>query len=366
MVEYAGDFEWRGEGEEAELVLYASGDRAADNALERALPAARLPGVESPVYAAASPEGFGLVAASASHAAPDLVSVPERGLLLAADVMVEDLGMPPAELANLVLRDLAGAGSSLPPLTEARVRRMCDEGAPAAAEDGLIEEEDLPFLDEASGYADALGRQAITAGTRGQEDEVRANVTVVSETLDADGAETLGLEAGMLALVVRIGAGDLGRVGLGGHRDRISGRILAGADFGAREVLPAAPADSEEAADLLVASAAAANFADGRAARALYVIRRSLGDAAGRLGLRAAWRIGGLETPEGLLAHRRGLATVVEGQVLVSGGSVAVGTGNMLGSAPPFGAPEDDGSHPWEEAGILERWAELWPTEGGA
>lgn len=46
-------------------MLYATDD----SAFERVLPAARLPGVESPVYAVASPSGFGWVAASATHAA---------------------------------------------------------------------------------------------------------------------------------------------------------------------------------------------------------------------------------------------------------------------------------------------------------
>jgi len=38
----------------------------------------------------------------------------------------------------------------------------------------------------------------------------------------------------------------------------------------------------------------------------------------------------------------------------------------MSESVPPFGAPEDDLRHPWEVAGVLERWADLDPTEGGA
>ena len=84
MAERAGDFEWRAEGDEAEVVLYAPDD----SALEHVLPAARLPGVESPVYAVALSQNFGWVAASSTHAAPDLVSVPARGLLLTAGVSI--------------------------------------------------------------------------------------------------------------------------------------------------------------------------------------------------------------------------------------------------------------------------------------
>ena len=78
MAEHVAEYEWRGEGEEAEIVLYAPDDPA----FERAMPVAKLPGAESPVYAAASPQGFGWAASSATHAAPDLLSVPISSLLL--------------------------------------------------------------------------------------------------------------------------------------------------------------------------------------------------------------------------------------------------------------------------------------------
>jgi hypothetical protein len=82
----------------------------------------------------------------------------------------------------------------------------------------------------------------------------------------------------------------------------------------------------------------------------------------GPLPLRAAWRIGGFEERSGTVLHRDGLAASQEGEVLVSGRSVAAGTGRMLESAPPFDvAEEDDGRWPWEEAGILARRALLEP-----
>jgi len=364
MVEHSGDYEWRVEGEETELVIYASAPDVAEAALERISWITRLPGVESPVYAAASPTGLGWAAVSASHVVPDLTSVPARGLLLVADVPAENLAVPPKEVMNLILRDLGEVG--LPPLNEAGVRRICEEGAPAAAEDGLIEEDDLPLLDPAAGDADALGRRVLTAGLREWDGPIEVDVKVVVEILDAEGAETLGLEPGMLALVVSTGAGDLGRLALAAHRERILGRIRGGTDFGAQDDLPAAPAEMEEAADLLAAVWSSSNFADGRAARTLYALRRVLEEFAGQLNLRAAWRVGGIENREGPLVHRRDLAAAGEGEAVVSGGSVAAGTGKMSGSVPPFGAPEDDGRLPWEEAGVLERWAELSPPESRA
>jgi tRNA-splicing ligase RtcB len=359
MVEHAGDYEWRGEGEGAEIVLYAPEDSVAESAFGRVANITRLPGVESPVSAAASPEELGWAAVSESHAAPDLISVPARGLLLVADAGT--LGIE--ELPRLVSRRLSE--TNLPRVTGAGIRRICEAGARAAAEDGLIEEEDLALLEPLAGDADALGRREISAGTRDWWD-VPGNVRAcrVGEVFDAEGAESLSLEQGTLALVVSAGAGDLGRLARAGHRQRILSRIQDGADFGAESDLPAVPAETEEAADLLTATFAAANFADGRAALLVYALRRALRELVGGLSLRAAWRRGGIEVRGGSLAHRRNLVAAGEGDVLVSGGSVVAGTGKMSASVPPFGAPEDDGRHPWEKAGVLERWAELEPTEG--
>lgn len=348
MAELAGDFEWRGEGENAEVVLYAPDD----SAFERVLPASRLPGAHSPVYAAASRHGFGWVAASGSHAAPDLLSLPVRGLLLAADVSVESLDVPPEEMPRLVSRGLSEV--RLPSLGGANVRRICEAGASAAAESGLIEEEDLAYFGVLPGEPDSLGRRALSAGTRDPlSGEARAYA--VGEILDS---EALDLSPGLLCFVVRAGAGDLGRVALAAHRERILSRVEGG-DFGADTDLPAAPAGTEEIADLLTAVWAASNFADGRATLFLYALRRVLGDVAGKLGIRAALSIGGVEDRDGLLVHRSELAAAEGGSILVSGSSVVRGTGKMMGSAPPFRAPEEDGRWPWEEAGLLERWAEL-------
>jgi tRNA-splicing ligase RtcB len=361
MVEHAADYEWRGEGEGAEIVLYAPDARVAGSAFERILPAARLPGAGSPVYSAASPEGLGWAAVSASHAAPDLTSIPLRGLLLVADAALESLGVPPEEVPRLIPRRLSEV--RLPRLTGAGIRRICETGARGAAEDGLIEEEDLPLLDPLAGDADSLGRRAISAGDRDWDRPGEAYAYGVGEVLDAEAIDSLGLERGAFVLVVSAGAGDLGRLALAGHRERIAGRVRGG-DLGAEEDLPAAPVEAGEAADLLAALYAAANFADGRAALLVYALRRALEGLVGGLTLRAAWRVGGIEERDGSLVHRSNLAARGDGEVLVSGGSVVAGTGKMSGSVPPFGALEDGGGHPWEEAGLLERWAGLDPPEG--
>ena len=364
MVEHADEYAWSGEGEGAEILVYAPDEKIAERAFERTLPAALLPNVQSPVLTAASATGFGYVAASTSHVAPDLISPPVRGLLLSADATAENLGMPPQDVMNFVLRGLAEAGPSMPSMNEAAVRRACEEGAASTAEDGLIEEEDLAYLPPVEGDPDALGRRALAAGTRDWEDRFGLDVAVVGEVLDTEGAETLDLRPGMLALVIRVGAGDLGRLALAAHRDRIFTRIRAGVDLGAEDDLPAAPAESEEASDLLAALRAAANFADARAARAVYALRRVLGDAAGGLDPRASWRVGGVEERDGFLVHRRDVVAAGDGEPLISGGVVVAGTGKMWRSTPPFGVPEDDGRWPWEEAGLLERWAALDPTVG--
>jgi tRNA-splicing ligase RtcB len=357
LAEHAAEYEWRGDGEEAEILLYAPDDAA----FERALPATRLPGVESPVYAAASPEGFGWTAVSSSHVAPDLLSLPTRALLLVAGTRSENLHVDARDLANRMLRDLPEIGSRLPSLNEAGVGRLCESGARAAAEDGLIEEEDLRLLGALPGDADALGRRSLSSGPRDWQEATIPELGVVSEVFDTDGAESLGLEPGVLAIVIRVDGGDLGRLALAAHRERLQARQE---EFGAMLDLPAAPTESGEAQDLLAALHAAANFADARAARTVWTLRRLLGEAAGGLDIRAAWRVGGVEERDGRLVHRRGLALVEDEGALACGGYVALGTGNMFSSAPPFGVFEAEGRWPWEEAGLLERLAAVDPPEG--
>lgn len=365
MTEHANEFEWRREGEEAEVILNAPDASLAENALERALAFARLPGVASPVHAAASPEGFGCVAASGSHASATLLSASERGALLVVDAAGS--ARPSSEeltglATRVAMRELSTARTLAP--SEAFVRRLCEEGAHAAAEEGLVEEEDLGFLSPAAGDGDALGREALAAGVGGWRElpgTVRALVVV--EVLDSDGADELGVERGSLALVVQSGAGELGRLALAAHRDRVRARS---GEFGMRAESAAAPLESGEARDLLAASGAAANFADGRMAMVLHAVRRAVGEAVGEPRLRAAWRIGGVEESGGVATHRMGLASVADGRAFVSGGVLGCGTGNMSLSAPPFGVEERDGRHAWEEAGLLARWARMEASEDGS
>ena len=356
MPEEFGDFEWRGEGGEAEIALYAPDAATAEGALRRALSAARLPGVRSPVHAAASDRGFGRVAVSGTHAAPDLFSAPEWGLLLVADAPVEALGVPFSEAPRLLARRLAEV--ALPEkIGAAALRELLEAGASWAAGEGFIEEEDLaPFVSRA-GDPDALGRRALAGGARDWARPGDVRVFRVAEVFESEGAGELGLEAGALAVVAGAGAEDLGRLALAGHRERISSRSLSG-DFGDKPDLPAAPAETGEARDLVAASAAAANYAAGRAALIVWALRRAMRDT-GELRLRAAWPMGGLEERDGRLVHRDALAAVGEGEALVAGHVVAAGTGKMSGSAPPFGVAGVSGGWPWEEAGLCGSLAAL-------
>src|SRR5918995_2936601 len=178
------------------------------------------------------------------------------------------------------LRELPEVGARLPSLNESGASRLCESGARSAAEDGLIEEEDLPLLDVRPGDADTIGRRALAAAPREWAGGVEADLRLVTEVLDTEGAESVGLEEGALALVVRVDAGDLGRLALVAHKERILSRLRSG-DYGATPELPAAPAGSGEAEDLITALYAAANFADARAARALWMLRRVVGGPAG-------------------------------------------------------------------------------------
>ena len=362
MVEHAADYEWRGEGEKAEILVYAPDAATAEQTLERALPAARLPGATSPVYVAASDSGFGWVAVSETHLAPDLFSALAWGLLLVAGVTPVDLGVPIGEVEGLILRNLSDA--ALPRLGEREVRRAAESGALWAAEEGLIEEEDLHLFEVADGDADSLGRRAVALGARDWTRPGRVRALRVAEILDSEGAEDIGLNPGALALVVSTGAEDLGRLAISGHRERILARVWGG-DFGAMADLPAAPVDTEEARDLMATIAAIKNYAAVRATLTVYALRRALKDA-GALALQAAWTVGGSEERDGRVVHRSGLAAAGVGEVLVAGRTVAAGTGGMMRSAPPFGVSEEDGRWAWEEAGLLSHRAVLEPLGGGA
>jgi tRNA-splicing ligase RtcB len=290
------------------------------------------------------------------------MSVPEWGFLLVADVPVESVGAP-EEVPRLISRRLSEV--ALPGVRgDAEVRGISESGARWAAEEGLIEEEDLSFLPPAAGDADALSRRSLLAGA---QDWTRPGVVRafrVAEILDLEGAEETGLDVGALALVVSAGAEDLGRLALASHRERILARV-SDEKFGAPVDLPAAPVDIEEArdllADLFAATYAATNYAAGRVALVVYALRRAFREDVGALRLRAAWMTGGLEERDEAVIHRNGLAAAGDGEALVSGRSVAAGTGGMLRSAPPFEAQEEGGRWPWEEAGILARWAILEP-----
>ena len=352
MVEHAADFEWRGEGEEAGVTIYAPDAAAAQRALEEALPAARLPGAESPVEAAASRGGFGSVVVSGTHASPDLFSAPRWRLLIVAELPVSSMGMPPEETTRFLSRRLSEV--SLPGIGEAGVRELSESGALWAAGEGLLEEEDLSFFTAGpasrTGDADSLGRRALAAGARDWTRPARVGAFRIADILDSQRAGEAGLEEGAFALVVDVGAEDLGRLALAGHRERMVERTIHG-EFGSPEGLLVAPVDTEEAADLLSADGAAAGYAAGRAALILHALRRALGDLT-PLRLRAAWPVGGLVGLGGRHVHRNGLAAVGEGGLFVSGLRVAAGTGRMFDSAPPFGVPEELGGWPWEEAGV--------------
>ncbi len=356
------DFEWRGEGENAEIVLYAPDAPIA--AFEKNLLATRLPGVVSPVYAAASSFGLtrsfgwesnlGWVVASETHVAPDLISAPEWDLLLTADAPVGSLGAP-EEVPRLIRRRLSEV--ALPNINDAGVRRATESGALWAVEEGLIEEEDLPLFDVGAGDADALGRRALAAGAQDWTRPGQVRALRVAEILDSEGAEALGLDREALALTVLAGGEDLGRLALALHRERIFARA-SGGDFGSPDDLPAVPMDAEEAQDLLAATHAAANYTAGRAALVVYALRRALG-AVGTVNLRAAWAVGGLEERDGRTLHRNRLAAVGVREAIVAGSTVAAGTGAMYQSAPPFGPGFEEDRWAWEEAGLLERVAVL-------
>jgi tRNA-splicing ligase RtcB (3'-phosphate/5'-hydroxy nucleic acid ligase) len=366
----AGDYEWRGEGEEAEIMIYAPDAPTAEAAFEASLPAASLPGVVNPVYTASSfgharsagsNLDVGWVAASGTHVAPDLFSAPARGLLLVAASSTVALGVPPGEIQDFITRGLSEV--ALPRLGEAEARAAAEGGALWAAEEGLISEEELALFGVlTTGELDALPRRALSAGARDFDRYRSLEIYQVTEILDTEEADALGLNPGALVIVTSTAPEDLGRLTLAAHRERILERVWR-EEFGATAELPAAPLGTVEASDLLAAVQTIANYSDARAALRLYALRRALAETGG-LELLAAWRLGGLAQESDVILHRQRLAATSTGEALVTRNFVATGTGAMRESAPPFGPDLEEGRWAWEEAGLLERVAALGPAGG--
>lgn len=340
-MERAGDYEWRGEGEEAELVLYTS----EPSAFDRLEIAGHLPGARSPIYGVSSGDEPGWVAASDSHVSPDLVSAPIFGLLLIADSPVNSLGVEPRDFPRLLSRNLSEVRP--PSLGAAEARAACESGALWAAGEDLLEEEDLALFPQAEGDPGALGSRALSAGAH-ELGEVAREMGAYTTREEDDEIE---IPEGALLLGVRAGCGETGRLVLSAHRDHI-----AAGEFDSPGGLHAAPLWSGEAEDFAMALGALSNLAAARAAISLYVLRRALAGIAGELRPLALWRSGGLEERGEERLHRNLLAAVGEGEVFVCGNQIATGTGAMTDSVPEFGAAGE-----WEEAGLLERRLELNP-----
>lgn len=376
-MDHSGEFEWRGDGEEAEVVVYAPDAEAARRGFERAMRAASLPGARSPVYVVSSSPGeYGHAVVSESHVAPDLASAPGRAVLLCAEGSAADfarnLGVSPEEVRRELPRRLGEARYSLPRLNAAGVRRMCEYGALAAAGSDVISEDDLSLLTPfPEADPDSIGGRAIAGGGRDWDvAEAKTTALAIAEILDRDALDDLGLEPEQLVIHLEVGRGELGRLAFASHRERVRERVLGGAfdRVGDGSTLYAAPRDTEEAQDFLTASAAASNFADSLASLAIFILRRALRDVAGGLSVRASWRVGGASRDGAATKtiHREGLASVAEGEAVFcgytggeDGGVLSRGTGGMYGSGPAFAMRET--RSPWQECGLLEEIAVLGP-----
>jgi RNA-splicing ligase RtcB len=297
------------------------------------------------------------VVSSGSHVAPGLVSVPGAGVLAVASTP-NGAGLRPEELPRLLARRIPEV--SMPGLGDSALRAACESGAGWAAEEGFIREEDLDLFETASerGEPDALGNRALAAGVREwdprSEGVIRA--FIVGDVLDSEALEEIGLYEGALVFEASVGAGELGRISLDGHRQRMVSR-----DFGDAERLVAAPADTEEAVDLTASMRAADGYAAARASLLLYALRRAVKEETGGLDLISCRLTGGVEEREGSTLHRSLLARLSRDATLECGGMLCRGIGSMLGSAPAFGPHETQagGRWAWEEAGLLERIARL-------
>ncbi|WP_119069507.1 hypothetical protein [Rubrobacter indicoceani] len=370
MIDNSEKFVYRRDGEEAEVVVYAPDGEAAERGFGRAVRAASMPGVEGTVHAAAAESGYGHAVVAGGSVSPEMVSAPERGVLLSCEVEAKDfarrLGVAEHQVNREVSRRIGESVYGLPRPDRRSIRRACEAGAEELADAGVIEEEDLAFLGPLAADPEAAGRRALAAGER-EWGRLFADVTPYSpsEVFDPDALEDSGFEAEGLLLFLSVGAGELGRLVFSLHRERFRSRILT-RDFdfvrdpsGGVASLCVGPSESEEAGDFVAASASTANFSDALSALSLFVVRRALGGVLGGIEIRSSWRCGGILQRDGLMLHRDGLAAVEADGVFVCGGNLCSGKGEMESSAPSFYAPEPEGRWPWEEAGLVGRLARL-------
>ncbi|NLW86423.1 MAG: RtcB family protein [Planctomycetes bacterium] len=191
--------------------------------------------------------------------------------LIRTDLPVGEVQPRLKELVDQLFRDIplgVGVGGPFSFSTQ-EMKHILDEGAPYLMQRGLASAEDIERT-ESNGHLEGADASAVSAeafkrghdqcGTLGSGNHF-AEVQFVEEVYDASAAEALGLEAGMITLMIHSGSRGLG------HQvcsDAIKSLRNAPQKYGIAlpdRQLVCAPLDSPEGRQYLAGMRAAANFA---------------------------------------------------------------------------------------------------------
>jgi len=219
--------------------------------------------------------------------------------LLRSDIPAGDVRKRQKELADQLFRDVpAGVGVGGPlEFSTGELRKILGEGAPWLLSRGLASPEDLaatesggclPQADPDAVSEEAYKRGSDQCGTLGSGNHF-TEVQWVEEIYDEPAARAMGLEVGLVTIMVHCGSRGLG------HQvceDYLKVLRNAPARYGIQlpdRQLVCAPVDSPEGRQYLGAMRAAANFAWANRQILVMLIRRTLerffGRPAGALGL---------------------------------------------------------------------------------
>lgn len=288
-VERIDDYRWRiprQGGMRVEGRIYASQalmeELREDPALKQVANVAHLPGIVG--ASLAMPDihwgyGFPIGGVAAMDADEGVVSPGGVGFDLNCGVRLMATELP-RERVERKLEDLVGALYDAVPtgvgaqrrrfrLDRKEMRRLLERGAAWPVERGMGETEDLEFLEERGCLPDvdpdevserAVERGLRQLGTLGSGNHF-AEVQVVSEVYDEEGAAALGLRPGCVTLTIHCGSRGLGHQVCTDHVKRMQeASTRYGIELPDRQ-LCCAPIDSPEGRAYLGAMAAAANFA---------------------------------------------------------------------------------------------------------
>ncbi|MEW6178594.1 MAG: RtcB family protein [Chloroflexota bacterium] len=358
-----------------------------DLSIEQAINAATLPGVVEPVVVMPDMHqgyGFPIGGVAATRYPEGVISPGAIGYDINCGVRLLASTIP-LEAAEARLDTLADALNHYCPsgvgtegsihLTTSELDAVCRQGARWALKKGMASEEDLRRTEEggclegadpAKVSQRAKQRGINQLGTLGAGNHF-IEVDVIEQIFDAEAASAMGLQEGMLALLIHCGSRGFGHQICSDYVQDLQGAVKRyGIQLPDRELV-CAPLDSPEGRDYLAAMRSAANYAFCNRQILAYHARRAFEEVFAGSGLRwqlhqvydIAHNMGKVETHE---VNGRKMKVCVHRK----GATRAFGPGNpeLPDSYKPIGqpvlVPGSMGTSSWVLVGTQESMERSW------